>query len=325
MTISPAIAVRFISAIREGDSKKRPSPATVNRLKRTLRAAFSVAVSPLGYIRENPFLGIRSDRVAQPAIRYVSPTEFTALVEAARTRKDQADLWWESFLTVCYTAGLRYGEALNLTWSDVDFEGDEITVSTKTESEHTLDWTPKDYENRTIPVPSETIALLARLQQNCRKGHAYVFLPLDRFELIKAAMKKELWPEGRNMINNFNRGFRSVVEHAARQAPSLIDKSGKPTVSIHDLRRSAITNWSRFANIQTVMKMAGHSSVGTTQRYYAAATQDQLDLIREASRAAVLVGQPRQSDPKVTQNGVSGVEKPRRYAKKSLSDKELRP
>ena len=46
------------------------------------------------------------------------------------------------------------------------------------------------------------------------------------------------------------------------------------TLSLHDLRRSGITTWSRRANIQTVSRMAGHNDIDTTMRYYAAITEE---------------------------------------------------
>jgi len=77
--------------------------------------------------------------------------------------------------------------------------------------------------------------------------------------------------------------------------------------------------------MQTVMLMAGHSNIETTQRYYAAATDDQLALVRKASvgpiRQALL---SRQTDPKVTPKPVLGVAKEGTSGTKSLSNKTLR-
>ena len=326
--ITTADAVKFVASLREGrvkgDPKRQPSPATVNKAKRTLKAAFSVAVSPLGYLRENPFRPIKPDRVPDSPIRYVTPEEFASLVATCRRQCGGAALWWETFLTVCYTAGLRYSEGLNLTWHDIDFEGDRITVVAKKERPETIAWTPKDYETRTIPIPSETVALLAKLQHQSPDGYAYVFLPVQRFELIKAAQESGRWREGQAVINNFSRRFEQIVVRSAKRAPTLVDTERKPTISIHDLRRSAITNWSKAVNMQTVMRMAGHSNIETTQRYYAAATEDQFAMVRRASRTAIRRAFRGQTDPKVTPKPVLGVAKPRRSSTKSLSNKTLR-
>jgi len=92
------------------------------------------------------------------------------------------------------------------------------------------------------------------------------------------------------------------VRSAAPSAPSLLDADGKTAVSLHDLRRSAITNWSKFANIQTVMTMAGHSSIETTRRYYAAVTEDQIERVRQASATAIVDAVSGQTDARLTQN-----------------------
>lgn len=175
-----------------------------------------------------------------------------------------------------------------------------IQVSPKTESTTTLAWTPKDFETREAPVPEATTALLAKLQGSARVGHAYVFLPADRFLLIKEARPRGMWREEQTVLNNFQRSFRRLVLRAAKKATTLRDDQNKPTISKHDLRRSAITNWSRKANMQRVMRMAVQSNIETTRRHYAATTEDQIALVREASAVAIRGAGLKQTDPKLT-------------------------
>jgi hypothetical protein len=49
--------------------------------------------------------------------------------------------------------------------------------------------------------------------------------------------------------------------------------------------------------MQTVMRMAGHSRIETTMRYYAATTDDQIELVRQASAHSLA-----QTDAQVTRN-----------------------
>lgn len=86
----------------------------------------------------------------------------------------------------------------------------------------------------------------------------------------------------------------------------VVDRDGVPTVTIHDLRRSAITNWTKAANVQTVAKLAGHADIATTMTFYAAVTSDQLDAVRAANTAA-MAAVFRRNDPSMTLPGTLTV------------------
>lgn len=278
---------RFVSWLSD-----RHSRVTANKHKRTIRAALSVAVRQLRYLPSNPFADVRQEKTDDPDVRYIKPGEFAALLTAT-ARVPRRKLWWRAFLSTLYTGGLRYSEAAHLTWADVDFESATIRVSPKPDNGKLLPWTPKSYQSRSVPVPESTIGLLAQLQAECPDGHPYVFIPAARLESIRLAMADGTWPEARDVLNNVRRDFVKIVEKAGKSVSTLVRSDGDdgvvPTVSMHDLRRSAITNWSRATNLQTVKTLAGHANIETTMRYYAAVTDDQLALARQASASAVSV------------------------------------
>jgi len=291
-SLTPMDATRFFADLRDGGT----GAGTINRLKCTLKAAFSAAVQPFGYLSRNPFSGIRQDRITNTEIRYVTSREFSALLNPCDVFSPDRAIWFRAILLVGYTVGLRFNEAVHLAWSDVDFGTDMIRVTSKADGPSTIQWEPKDYETRCIPAPPQTMALLAELHESTPSRHAYVFLTAERLALIKAAMSCGLWREGQQTVNNFPREFIRIILRAAGEVESLATwkrtKNGlltpdKPTISYHDLRRSAITNWSKSANIQTVSRLAGHSDISTTQRYYLSATQDQIELARQASEASM--------------------------------------
>lgn len=297
-------AAKFISSLRNQQPKhKKLSPSTINKFKEKLKAAFNVAIRPMCYINDNPFAGMRGDRVPDSPVRYITAEEFSGLLDACDEMPHERSLWWRTFLMVAYTAGLRRDEIVHLTWKDLDFEADTISVTSKTDDRDTIEWMPKDYESRIIPVPPAMMALLADMQAVAENGHSYVFLPADRLRLIKDAKSAGTWKEDRAVLNNFSRSFRKLVRLAAKNIKSIVDGDGKPAIGMHDLRRTAITNWSRAANIQTVMRMAGHSNVSTTQKFYAATTKDQLEQIRISSQRAVQEATEVQTDPKMTHSG----------------------
>lgn len=77
--------------------------------------------------------------------------------------------------------------------------------------------------------------------------------------------------------------------------------------------------------MQTVRRVAGHSNVETAQRYFAAATRDQMDNVRAAGEAAISVDKATQTDPRATLKAKFWLEKGRRSGTNFLSAKMLRP
>lgn len=227
--------------------------ATVNKDIRTLRRIFNLAIDPRGYLLEdqNPFGKIKQRKKADKPLRYVLVQEYRLLIEAANS------LWWKSFLSLAYGSGLRKGEILNLTWTDIDFENQQIYIRAKEPTEHTVEWEPKDHENRLVPVSDESTQLLANLQTESKEGFPYVFISPERFEIIKRREEAKLWNSRSETVNNMSRDFEVI-----RRRAGLLD------CTLHDLRRSAITNWAQHLPIQVVQQLAGHSNITTTRKYY---------------------------------------------------------
>jgi len=68
------------------------------------------------------------------------------------------------------------------------------------------------------------------------------------------------------VVNNIARDFGVIRLHA-----------GVAKRTLHDLRRSAITNWAQKLPIQVVQQLAGHSDISTTRKYYLAVRSEDLD------------------------------------------------
>ena len=226
---------------------------TVNKDIRTLRRIFNLAIDPRGYLEEgmNPFGRIRQRKKASKNLRYVSAEEYRALSTAT------AALWWRSLLSVAYGSGLRRGEILNLTWADIDFENQRIHVQTKPSSRRLIEWEPKDHENRVVPMSGESTQLLADVQAECEEGYAYIFISPARFRRIKQREAAGRWNARSEPVNNLGRDL-DVIRR----------RSGIAPCTLHDLRRSAITNWAQRLPIQVVQQLAGHSNISTTRKYY---------------------------------------------------------
>ena len=229
------------------------STGTVNKYIRTLRRIFNLAIEPRGYLQEgqNPFANIRERKKAPRAIRYVAVEEYAALMRSANW------LWWKAFLSIAYGSGLRRGEILNLTWVDIDFENQLIRIVPKKETGSMLEWESKDHENRIVPMSDETTQLLADLQVQSEEGNAYIFISAQRLQRIFFRRKISDWSPTSEVVNNLARDFGIIRRHA-----------GVEKCTLHDLRRSAITNWAQKLPIQVVQQLAGHADISTTRKYY---------------------------------------------------------
>lgn len=238
-----------------------PSVSTVNKDIRTLRSIFNLAIEPRGYLREgqNPFAKIKERKTTENEIRYVEIEEYLALMDKAK------NLWWRGLLSIAYGSGLRHNEILNLTWKNIDFENQLITVVAKKASKNLLEWDPKSRRNRVVPMSDESAQLLADLQLKAKENFPYLFISLQRLKRIRERQRIGTWNPRSQIINNLDRDFRV-----------LRCKAGVDECVIHDLRRSAITNWAKKLPIQVVQQLAGHADISTTRKYYLAVRSEDL-------------------------------------------------
>jgi integrase len=228
-------------------------PATANKDIATLHRIFNLAIEPRGYLAEgqNPFAKLKKRKITENPIRYVAVEEYRVLMNEAK------NLWWNTLISIAYGSGLRRNEILYLTWADVDFENQQIHVSPKKEAVETIEWEPKDHEKRVVPMVDETAQLLANLQAQAKEGFPYILISPKRFERIRERQKIDNWTPRSEIINNLRKNFNAIRSRA-----------GLTKCTLHDLRRSAITNWAWYLPIQVVQQLAGHSDISTTRKYY---------------------------------------------------------
>lgn len=239
-----------------------PSVSTVNKDIRTLRGIFNLAIEPRGYLMEgqNPFAKIKENKTTENEIRYVEIEEYLALTDKAK------NLWRRGLLSIAYGSGIRHNEILNLTWKNVDYENQLIYIVAKKVSKNLLEWDPKSRRNRVVPMSNEGAQLLADSQIEAEERFPYIFISPQRLKRIRERQRIGTWnPRSQIIINNVGRDFRV-----------LRCKAGVDECVIHDLRRSAITNWAKKLPIQVVQQLAGHADISTTRKYYLAVRAEDL-------------------------------------------------
>ena len=260
------IAARIASGVTVG---------TVNKDIRTLRHVFDLAIEPLGYLleKQNPFLKIKERKKAEKPVQYVSVEGYPALVDAARR------LWWKGVISIAYCSGLRRSEILNLLWTEVDVEIQEILIAAKQSTARTIEWEPKGHENRVVPISDETTKLLVDIQAEAEEGNAYIFISRQRFRRIKERVRAGRWNGKSEIVNNVMRDFEVICR-----------RGGVAKCTLHDLRRSAITNWARYLPIHVVQQLAGHSDIATTRKYYLSVQSSDIAFAREALKKILAAG-----------------------------------
>lgn len=179
-----------------------------------------------------------------------------------------------------------------------------------------------------VPGQGEPISLLAAmLDRQADPTNPYVFIPSRRLSAILDAIAAGTWKRTREALYGIQSHMASIVLVAGRVCPSLVrvrdgikrcdDCKGtpapcakclrcakcsseseacpscwarvfEPTVTLHDLRRTCITNWIKSGiEPATVMKLAGHASYQTTVKHYHAVTESQREAVRESTARQV--------------------------------------
>jgi hypothetical protein len=114
-----------------------------------------------------------------------------------------------------------------------------------------------------------------------------------RWDYYRQAVESGKWSGHRDLVNNFLRRFKTLCRRA-----------GIRIYTIHDLRRSCITNWARHLPIHVTQQLAGHSDIHTTQAYYLAVESEDIAKAKRVQTGLMAgIEQIKPTDPKLTHSG----------------------
>lgn len=136
--------------------------------------------------------------------------------------------------------GVRYGEALGLTWDCVD------TLQWKTL--HV--WRPKTNTEGVLPL-TERLRTTLQVRRHSRANSPYVFPGITTTNRSRTAPARAL---------------SRAIDEAGCNAPHLVERHGKATV--HTLRHTFASRLvMEGVSLFVIQKLLGHSSPAMTQRY----------------------------------------------------------
>ena len=265
------LGAKLISGVKPSDAqewalrmqKKGLSYRVINNTRRSLKAAFQMAVSD-GWLRKNPFdFALNTVMKNEVNVR----TALTEEQEQALTgfiKQDKPYRRYYDEIMILLKTGLRISEFCGLTVSDLDFENRRIDVDHQLLRDSELGYyvdAPKTKNGvRQIPMSEKVYQALKRAVKNRGKaapvniGGYTNFLFLNQSGLPKTASCYESMFQG--LVRKYNK------HHKPDEA--------LPNITPHTMRHTFCTRLAQAGmNPKDLQYIMGHSNITMTLNYYA--------------------------------------------------------
>lgn len=230
-------------------TREGKSAATIKQIHAIVRSALQHAMREDLVPRNVAKLVVVSNPVRQE-VEPLTPEEAKQLLATA------ADHPWEALWTLYIGLGLRRGEALGLTWGDIDLEAGRLRIVQslqRSRGELRLKSPKTDTSRRRIVLPAFCTDALRRHHTSERVKLASLGLPMGS-ETLAFTSQVGTPIEPRNV----NRAF-----------VALLDCAGLRRVKLHDLRHTcASLLLAQGVAPRVVMELLGHSAIAVTMNTY---------------------------------------------------------
>ncbi len=258
------IVTMFDAIVADPRRGSSMSPATMHRVRATLRSALNAAVRQ-GRIAANPAAHVELASAERPK---VSPWEADDL---GRFLDSIAQDRLAAYYELTAMTGLRRGEALGLCWSDVDLPAGKLRVRRAL-----LELDGRLYvgrpktrsgEDRVVDLDEGTIGLLLghRLRQDAERA-TWADAWCDVVDLVDEHNETV---QLRALIFTREDGSPVRPGYATKHFAELAAAAGVPKVRLHDLRHGqASLMIAAGVPIEVVSKRLGHSSIAITADTY---------------------------------------------------------
>lgn len=274
--IKPAHVQQYVQQLTQLPKRTRGKEAakpdekiaasTVRRYLTVLQSIFKQAVK-LGVIADSPAKTERLTipKAVQPKIPIFTKQETAEML----TCLEKEPLQFQVLIQLAIHTGARRGELVALKFSDVDFDGQKITIeraAVKLKGQKTQTKPPKDYEVRTVTVSPACIELIEQLKQEKQK------------EAAKLGTK---WQEGDWIFTTWN-GEPMNPQTPTHWFSKFLENNNLPHRKFHALRHTSATLLLYGGiSIKQVQSRLGHGDPETTHKY--------LHVIEEADAEAAKV------------------------------------
>lgn len=195
--------------------------------------------------------------------------------------------------------GFREREVATLAWSDIHWKEGKLGVSAKPD----LGFTPKSYEERTVPMP---MSLIAALRERKKASNSLLVFPTQP-QPTRPNYGKGNNPDGhllelckeialRAGLNCGHCKGEHTVYALSKGALAKVKRTYKCNKSprcrnwyLHKFRHTFATNILQSVDIRSLPVMLGHKNIATTEKYLKSLRLDQLRERIESSALAAYV------------------------------------
>lgn len=231
----PVLDRRQVREFTDGLLAAGASPATAVSRQLAIRR-FSAWLTDEGEQDTDPLLGLRAPKLDKPVVEPLSDDQLRAMIKACRgpELRDKRD---EAVLRLMFTTGIRAGELVAMTTSDLDLRGNPPTATIRR---------GKGGKGRVVPLAVETAAAIDR------------YLRARRAHPLKSS--SALWLGERGQGFGYDALHRSLGKRA--QAAGVLN------FHPHRLRHTAAHRWLAKGGSETgLMAVAGWTRPDMLMRY----------------------------------------------------------
>ncbi len=225
--------VKETTAIKDGEViKVSAAPKTINFYLQTLKSFFQEEVIK-DHIQKSPVIVLKNIRVEK------KKPEFYTTEELKKIFSQEMPLAYRNFFLGLLYSGMRFSEAANLSWSDIDFTKKLVMVRSK--PHHKL---KSSSSERAIPMNEVFYELLSDLSRD-KKSDLYVFTTTRGTQMKERSALTEC---------------KNVAESAGINARAFLHKF-----------RATYATWliRNKTSLESIKELLGHASFTETEKSYA--------------------------------------------------------
>jgi integrase len=250
-----AIKPLHVEAWVVGLRAKGKAESTVRQAYTVLRAILETAVRD-DLLARNPAAAVKRPRVTYREAEHLTPAQVRALLAASEPTR------YAPLFELLVNTGMRRGEALAITWQDVDLDRETVRVTgTLSRVAGALTVTPVKTERsrRTVPLSPAAVDVFRRLRKR---------------QLEERLAAGSVWQETPYAFTT-ELGEPCDPRNALRALKATANRVGLRSIGLHTLRHSAASVMiTQGVPLKVVSEILGHASIAITGDVYGHVSPD---------------------------------------------------